>query len=106
MTAPGFYKLTQDGARITLRVTPNARTETIEGPETRADGTCALKLRVTAPPDKGAANAAIIALLARTLGRPKSSFSLLSGHTSRTKVILLAGSPEEIAPELDALGAR
>jgi len=106
VTAPAFYSLSPDGARLSLRVTPNARTQAIDGTELRADGSCALKIRVTAPPDKGAANAAVIALLAKALGRPKSTLSLLVGQTARTKVILVTGRPEDLAQALDRLAAR
>ena len=105
MSAP-FYTLVPEGARITLRVTPNARADAIEGAEERADGSCALKLRVSAPPDKGAANAAVIALLAKALNRPKSALSLLGGQTARTKVILATGRPEDLASALDRLAGR
>lgn len=101
-----FYTLSDHGARIALRVTPNARADAIEGATLRADGACVLKLRVTAPPDKGAANAAVIALLARALGRPKSTLTLQSGQTGRAKVILVAGPPEELRPALDRLAIR
>jgi uncharacterized protein len=38
-------------------------------------------------PDKGKANAAVIALLAKTLGLPKSSIAVTAGHTARLKTI-------------------
>ncbi|HWJ87595.1 MAG TPA: DUF167 family protein [Pelagibacterium sp.] len=103
MNQDRFYTLIPDGARLSLRVTPNARTSAIEGPELRADGSCALKLRVTAPPDKGAANSAVIALLAKALGRPKSAFTLHSGQTARSKIIVVAGDSAQLAAALDAL---
>lgn len=103
MSAEHFYTLTPDGARLSLRVTPNARNNAIEGPQLRADGSCALKLRVTAPPDKGAANTAVIALLAKALGLPKSAFTLQSGQTARSKVIVVAGDSTQLAVALNAL---
>lgn len=103
MSQDRFYTLNSDGARLSLRVTPNARNNAIEGPELRADGSRALKLRVTAPPDKGAANTAVIALLSKALGRPKSAFTLQSGHTARSKVIVVTGDSKQLAAALDAL---
>lgn len=103
---PGFYTLTPDGARISLRVTPNARANAIEGSELRADGSCVLKIRVTAPPDKGAANAAVIALLASALGRPKSALLLQSGQTARAKVILVSGAPDNLRAAIERLAVR
>ena len=72
---------------IRLRVTPNAGRDAFEGFETLADGTEVLRIRVAAVPDKGKANAAVIALLAKTLRLPKSSITLLSGETARLKTV-------------------
>lgn len=48
-----------------------------------------LKVRVTDPPEKGKANDAVIALLAKELSLPKRDVTLISGSTSRKKKILL-----------------
>lgn len=106
MSHPSFYTLVSDGARIALRVTPNASADRVEGVQSRADGSCALKVRVCAPPDKGAANSAVIALLAKTLCLPKSALTLSSGSTSRTKVILARGDAEALQAALEGLADR
>jgi hypothetical protein len=49
----------------------------------------ALKIKLTAPPVEGAANKMCIAFLARHFGLPKSSFEIVSGHTGRTKLVLV-----------------
>ena len=49
----------------------------------------ALKVKLTSPPVDGAANKMCITYLAKCLGKPKSSLEIVSGHTSRTKLILL-----------------
>jgi uncharacterized protein (TIGR00251 family) len=49
----------------------------------------ALKIKLTAPPVEGAANKMCITFLAQRLGLPKSSLQVLSGHTGRTKLILV-----------------
>lgn len=72
---------------IKLRVTPNAGRDRIEGFETLADGTEVLRIRVAAVPDKGKANAAVIALLAKSLGLPKSALTLVAGETARLKTV-------------------
>lgn len=74
-------------AVLRLRVTPNAGRDVIEGYETLADGTTVLRLRVAAVPDKGKANAAVIALLAKSLGLPKSALTLVAGETARLKTV-------------------
>lgn len=80
-----------EGAILRLRVTPNASKDTIEGVETAADGLSHLKIRVRAVPDKGAANAAVLKLLAKSLGVPKSALALISGHTARVKTVRVTG---------------
>ncbi|OWQ96628.1 hypothetical protein CDQ91_11235 [Sphingopyxis witflariensis] len=54
-----------------------------------ADGV--VQLRVTAPPADGAANAAVLRLLAAALGRPPRDLTLLRGATARIKLIGIAG---------------
>ncbi|MDC9822371.1 DUF167 family protein [Devosia sp. ZB163] len=102
MTAP-FERL-HDGLRLHLRVTPNAATDRIEGIEQRDDGTAVLRVRVSAVPDKGRANAAVIVLLAKTLGVPKSAITLVSGETARLKTVRIAGDPETLVLNLEKLG--
>ena len=46
-----------------------------------------LHLRVTAPPEEGKANAAVVALVAKSLRVPPSSVSIIKGLTSRDKVL-------------------
>ena len=50
----------------------------------------ALKVKLTAPPVEGRANQACIEVLAEALGVPKSSLRIISGETSRRKLVLLA----------------
>lgn len=73
--------------RLAVRVTPKGGRDTIDGWAADADGRPYLKLRVSAPPADGAANAAVLALLAKSLGRSKSSVRLISGETARLKLI-------------------
>ena len=68
---------------LAVRVTPGARTETLE----IANGRLTAKVRV--PPEAGKANAAVLALLARALGIPGSRLRLLRGATSRDKLVQL-----------------
>lgn len=88
---------------LTLRVTPNAGRDRIEGVELRADGSAVLRVRVQAVPDKGKANAAVIALLGKALGVPKRSVSLVSGETARLKVVAVAGEPSALVAAVEGL---
>jgi uncharacterized protein (TIGR00251 family) len=51
-------------------------------------------VRVTAPPAEGKANAAACALLAKTLGVPKSAVRVERGAASRDKVVSIEGMGE------------
>jgi len=88
---------------LSLRVTPNAGSDRIEGRELRADGDAVLRLRVAAVPDKGKANAAAVALLAKALGVPKSAIRLVAGETARSKVVEIAGDGTSLAARLEQL---
>jgi uncharacterized protein (TIGR00251 family) len=72
--------------RITVRVTPRASSNEVHS----WDGDV-LRIRVAAPPADGKANKAVVSLLGRTLGVPRSKIRIVSGATSRTKVITIDG---------------
>lgn len=80
---------------VDLRVQPRARRATLEA----AEG--ALKVQVTAPPEDGKANAAVIALLAETWRLPKSSFDVIKGQSARAKTVRVAGEPAAIAARIN-----
>lgn len=77
--------------RLSVRVTPRSGRDDITG---FRDGTLMVRLR--AAPVEGAANEALIALLASQLSLPKRAIALTGGHRSRTKQITVHGlTPEE-----------
>ncbi len=98
------FELRPGGVRLHIRATPNAGLDRIDGFETRDDGATVLRVRVSAVPDKGKANAALIALLARTLGVPKSAITLVAGETARFKTLEITGDPAALADALAHLG--
>lgn len=81
----------QGGVRLRLRVAPKAARARIIGEHGGA-----LKVAVTDVPERGKANAAVIELLARALGVAKQSIAIVSGATSKDKVVEIMG--------VDALG--
>jgi uncharacterized protein len=82
--------------RLRLRVSPGAGRSEIVGRHGDA-----WKVRVSAAPERGRANDAVLALLSTRLGVPRSELTLLSGHTARDKVVELHGlSGEEAARRL------
>ena len=88
-------EVTPQGIAIAVRAQPAARKNAITGVH---DG--ALKVSVTAAPDKGKANEAIALLLAKAFGRSKAAVQLLSGHTSRHKKFLLSDISEPETREI------
>ena len=83
---------TQHGIRIAVRAQPKAGRDAIEGVRAFPDGE-RLAVRIAAAPDRGRANAAIGALLAKALGVPPSAVSIAAGETGRDKVVAVAGDP-------------
>lgn len=77
---------TADGVRISVRAKPAARRNKIEGEHAGS-----LKVSVTAPPEDGKANDAIVRLLAESLGLHRSQVSILQGPRSPNKVVLFQG---------------
>ena len=57
------------------------------GPQATGSKEGVLHLRVTAPPEGGKANAAVVALVAKSLRVPRSSVSIVKGFASRDKVL-------------------
>jgi uncharacterized protein (TIGR00251 family) len=97
-------RLRADGVAFRLRLTPKGGRNALEGWAQGADGTAHLKARVAAIPEDGKANAALIALLAATLGVSKSAIRIASGETARLKTVEIAGDSRLLAAKLAALG--
>jgi uncharacterized protein (TIGR00251 family) len=72
--------------RLRLRVSPGAGRTAIVG--RYGEG---WKIRVTAPPEGGRANDAVLRLLAEALAVPRDALTLVSGHSGRDKIVELAG---------------
>ena len=80
-----------DGLQLFVRLTPGARKDDIDGTEEGANGRIYLKVRVRAVAEKGKANTALVALLAKRGAIAKSNITIVSGHTSRMKTLLFQG---------------
>lgn len=93
-----------DGVRLFLRVTPKASRNALSGIVATADGRTVLKVAVTAVPENGKANEAVIKLLAKGWKLAKSDFTVVAGATDRNKILHVAGAPAELTRRLtDAL---
>lgn len=90
-----------DGVRVAVRLTPKAARDRIDGLAADAEGAVALKVSVTAVPEDGKANAALIKLLSKEWRVPKSAITLVQGATDRRKLLHIGGDPSELAARLD-----
>ena len=77
---------TTTGIELRVRATPRASRNAILGPHAGAT-----RIALTAPPVEGAANAALLIYLADLFDIPKRSVSLISGQSSRTKLVCIEG---------------
>ena len=87
---------TPTGTLLRLRIQPRASVERLDG---LRDGY--VRLRLTAPPVAGAANAACITFLAKTLGISRAQLRLQAGIKSRDKLVHITGlAPAQVAMAL------
>jgi uncharacterized protein len=78
--------MAEPSTRLRLRVSPGARRTEVVGRHGDA-----WKVRVSAPPEDGRANDAVLKLLAERVGLPRRALSLVSGHSGRDKVVQVDG---------------
>ena len=91
-----------EGVRVSLKVTPKAASAGVTGVATDAAGRAVLEVRVTAAPEGGKANAAVVKLLAKAWKLPKGALRVTAGAKDRRKTLLVAGDPDELAARLTA----
>ena len=80
----------QPTVRLKVKVVPGSSRDRIVGWLGEA-----LKIKVMAPPEKGRTNEAVVSLLAERLGLPTDAVSVVSGHSSASKVITINGMDDE-----------
>jgi uncharacterized protein (TIGR00251 family) len=91
-----------EGCVLPVRAQPGARRAGVQGEQNGA-----LKVAVTAPPEDGRANQALLEVLREALGLKRSQVELLSGQTSRDKRFLIRGvDREELRRRLAVLLGR
>lgn len=88
------------GVRLFVRAAPRASRNAVMGVAPGADGRLQVKVAVTAVPEDGKANDAIIALLAKAWRIPKSSIGVVAGGTDRSKILFIAGEPAALMVRL------
>lgn len=99
----GPTEIVGGGLRLYLRVTPKASANKIDGVAATASGAQVLKVRVTAVPERGKANKAVIKLVAKALGVAPGTLSVIAGDTSRNKTLALDGDPAFLQEKIQKL---
>lgn len=92
-----------DGVELRVRLTPKSSRDAIDGFARLGEGDAVLIARVRAVPEKGKANAALCALVAKELSLPKSSVAVTGGARSRIKTLTIAGEPRRLGERLAGL---
>ncbi|MER8376358.1 DUF167 family protein [Mesorhizobium sp. M1406] len=100
------FRLRDGGVDLFVRLTPKAALDRLEGVETSADGRSHFKARVRAVPENGAANHALEKLIAKALGVPASTVSIVAGGTARLKTLRIAGDPAALVKRIEGLGQQ
>ena len=94
-------RIVPGGIVIHLRATPKASRDAVLGTEERTGG-LVLKVTVRALPDKGEANDAVVATLAKWLSEPKARLKLAAGAKARLKQVFVAGEPAALMEKFAA----
>jgi uncharacterized protein (TIGR00251 family) len=89
------------GLALSLRLTPKGGRDAIDGVARLADGRSVLKVRVRAPASDGAANAALVALLARALRTAPRTVRIVAGASGRRKQVTVEGDAASLAAALE-----
>ena len=98
MIGPTAWRAVDDGLAIAVRVTPRG------GRDALAAGTSEnFAARLAAAPVDGAANAALVALIAKTFGVPKRAVTIIAGETAPLKRLHIAGDVATLAEIASAL---
>lgn len=90
------------GVTLRVKLTPGAARNALVRTEQDDAGNALLRATVTTVPEKGKANAALIKMLAKKLGLPKTSIRLIAGEQSRHKTVLVMGPPDTLLKQLES----
>jgi uncharacterized protein len=97
------WTATADSLIVTVRLTPKGGRDALDGIEMMADGREVVRARVRAAPHEGAANAALVKLLADLLDVAPRDVSVVAGASARIKRVKIAGNGAALGAALDRL---
>ncbi|WP_340107854.1 DUF167 family protein [Pikeienuella sp. HZG-20] len=100
MSAPPPWSAAPGGLLLNVRLTPKGGRDRIFGVSELPESGAVLLVRVSAAPVDGAANAALIRLIAKTAGVAKSAVALVSGPKARVKRLMIEGEAAAIEARL------
>ena len=103
MQADRPWAISADGLVVTVRLTPKAGRDQIDGIVHLSDGRTVLRVRVAAAPSGGEANSALARLLAQTLRVSPRDITLVGGATSRIKRMLIKGDAHVAVTALEEI---
>ncbi|MGI9492731.1 MAG: DUF167 domain-containing protein [Geminicoccaceae bacterium] len=95
-----WASLQGDRLRVALKVTPGAGRSDVTGPGIDDHGHTLLNVKVTAPPEDGKANAAVIKLLAKRWRVPPGRFLLAKGARARQKVVDIVAADQSLLDKI------
>jgi uncharacterized protein YggU (UPF0235/DUF167 family) len=95
------YGAVPDGVIVAVRLTPKAGRDALDGVGRLADGSEVAMARVRALPAKGAANGALVVLLAKALKIPRQSVTIVSGTGARLKRVRIAGDAGSLSGKIE-----
>jgi uncharacterized protein (TIGR00251 family) len=93
----------RDGLRVAIRLTPRAKADRVLAVATATEGRQVVRASVTAAPENGRANEALLQLLARAWRLPRRELAIVAGGGSRHKTVHIAGDPRQLLDRLSAL---
>lgn len=98
--APSPFARVAAGVQVRIRLTPRAGADRIGEVMVDDAGAALLKVYVTAVPEDGRANAALVKLLARAWKLPRTAIDIASGQTGRRKTLIIRGAAEDVMARL------
>ncbi len=87
---------------MAVRVTPKSSQNRILGAAPDAEGGMVLRIGVTAPPEDGKANEALVDFLTKGLRLPRRDLAIVQGAANRRKLLRLSGDPDMLYTRINS----
>jgi uncharacterized protein len=97
----GPVKPVTGGVRVCVRLAPKSSRDAVSGLMRTAENGWTIKASVTAVPEAGRANEALVRLLAKQWGVPRSSVTVAAGASERNKILHVSGDPDDLSRRIE-----